>query len=287
MSSFPQIPYDVIETIVERLRNDKATLKNCSLVSHSFLLLSRRWLFSVILLDTSLASQRLYHLLKVNPTIAPMIRELFIKIDSYPGSTGVMHDRYLPTTLGLVSSLHLLSLHCTYKLTWQDLSTELCSAIVPHFESLAAVKFSSLRLPISAVTNFTKLRSLSLLDIDFDDDGSLVPLPMLAQLEALELGITDEYHLPVQVVTRMASQMQNLKLLSVSISFGGALPPALEVIRSSARSIETIVWSCQMCNAKRKFVFSTPGVLNFNAQLLQLSTPSHSLAFFKIFDPWS
>jgi hypothetical protein len=88
--------------------------------------------------------------------------------------------------------------------------------------------------------------------------GSGGRLPVLARLEALELGINDEHHLPLQVVTRIASQIH----LSVSISFRGALSHALEV-------------------------FFTPGVLNFNAQLLQLSSPSHSLESFKTFDPWS
>jgi hypothetical protein len=257
------IPYDVVEAIVKQLqpevRGDNTTLQSCALVSHSFYLLSRPRLFSIIILQTSMESRRLCHLLTANPAIACMIRELFVEYSDIDlmSSRLSLNDLYLPTALRLMPSLYRLSFHSAAAPGWYSLSSELHSAIAFHSRSLVAVRFSSFHLPISALANFSKLRSLSLHDIylhvDDDEPQSPVSLPMLAQLEALELGVVNPYHMPL--ATSVFSQMQNLKLLSISSGFQCGLPLSLEVVHSSAGSIETILWCSQMSSPKRMSVF--------------------------------
>jgi hypothetical protein len=178
-----------------------------------------------------------------------MILKLFIE-DPYD-SCWFIDDKYLPVALKMVQgSLHLLSFSRGSIIPWHTLSTELRSAIALHFGSLTAVKFSAFQLPIFLVTKFTKLRSLSLLDIIFygrEDEQS-----SLDKLEALEL---DHRHLRLPVATRTFSQMQNLRLLSILItSWHSALSPVLEVICSSARSLDTVVWSYWMSKVHRMSV---------------------------------
>ena len=190
-----------------------------------------------------------------------MIRELFVEysdVDLILMNTRLsLQDPNLPIALRLIPSLYRLSFHSAAAPGLYGLSPELRSAIAFHSKSLADVRFSSLHLPISALANFRKLRRLSLHDIflhaDDSEPQSAVSLPILAQLEALELGVTNPYHMPL--ATSIFLQMQNLKLLSISSGFQCGLPFNPEVIYASAGSIETILWCCQMSNPKRMCPF--------------------------------
>lgn len=69
------IPYDIVLKIIDQLRDDHHALHACSLISHSFVLRCRRYLFSTIHLKTSF---RCSEMVRLFPNIYQLIQHLTI-----------------------------------------------------------------------------------------------------------------------------------------------------------------------------------------------------------------
>ena len=76
MAKSMEIPQDIIDSIIAAVGDDRRLLKQCSLVSSSFLLPSRKHLFSRIILRNDKACQGIHQLLVQNPAIQPCVRAI-------------------------------------------------------------------------------------------------------------------------------------------------------------------------------------------------------------------
>jgi hypothetical protein len=77
------MPQDIIDSIIEAVGDDDDSLrmlKQCALVSSSFLLPSRRRLFSKTTLRSDKACQRLYQLLIDNPVVQSFVRSIIVEL---------------------------------------------------------------------------------------------------------------------------------------------------------------------------------------------------------------
>ena len=74
------IPQDIIDNVIAAVGNDDTyLLKQCALVSSSFLLPSRKQLFSRITLRSDTTCQGIYQLLVQNPVIKSFVRTISIE----------------------------------------------------------------------------------------------------------------------------------------------------------------------------------------------------------------
>ena len=74
-----RIPQEIYDEILANLRDDTASLRNCSLVCHAWLPRTRHHLFHSIVLDPSSRSRRFRALVRSCPDIAPLVRVLELR----------------------------------------------------------------------------------------------------------------------------------------------------------------------------------------------------------------
>jgi hypothetical protein len=106
------------------------------MVSHLFLLASRKHLFFSIHLDYPPKPQKLHNLLTTRPGISAFIRELYVK--DFCEDVWCATNEYLPLPLTAVLHLELLSLAAPESnplTTWYNLSRDLKSAIEERLRS--------------------------------------------------------------------------------------------------------------------------------------------------------
>lgn len=72
------IPQDIIDTIIEAVGDDSPSLKNCAMVSSSFVLPTRKQLFSKLYLRSDDACQMLHQFLVENPVIQCFVKSITI-----------------------------------------------------------------------------------------------------------------------------------------------------------------------------------------------------------------
>ena len=70
------IPQDIIDSIIAVVSDDTPLLKQCSLVSSSFLIPSRKHLFSRITINSEESSKGIHQLLIRNPFIQPCVKSI-------------------------------------------------------------------------------------------------------------------------------------------------------------------------------------------------------------------
>jgi len=81
------IPQDIVYLVIAAVGDDKHLLKNCALVSSSFLLPSRKQLFSEIYISNNRAAQRLFQVLVKNPVVQSFVRSIKIAIEQHTESS--------------------------------------------------------------------------------------------------------------------------------------------------------------------------------------------------------
>ena len=170
MSSVPQ---EIIDIIVGELHGDSDTLKQCALVSRSFLAPCRMELFSVVHLEsfhyysTGLQFGRLYDALTSTPEISYCIRELCLKDLPMYGKMAVKFVLFL-------EGLPRLRLFCHRPVLgtdWRTLTPEVQSALLSVFKAptLRAIMLSRVRnLPVAIFRSFARLERLALGYVLFD-----------------------------------------------------------------------------------------------------------------------
>ena len=80
MAKSIDIPQDIIDSVMAAVRYDTQSLKQCSLVSSSFLFPSRKYLFSEISITNDKDCQRIHQLLVQNPVIQTFVKDITWKI---------------------------------------------------------------------------------------------------------------------------------------------------------------------------------------------------------------
>ena len=79
MKNFLEIPQDIIDNVIAAVGDDTRSLKQCTLVSSSFLRPSRKQLFSTISIRSDQTCQGIHQLLVKNPVILSIVRTITIK----------------------------------------------------------------------------------------------------------------------------------------------------------------------------------------------------------------
>jgi hypothetical protein len=209
------IPQDIIDTVIGELSfNDIDTLKQCSLVSHSFLASSQKLLFSMVYFRAGYAVRapfrQLHYLLNHSPHIISYIRELHVIVIS---DTPHLHSLYGEWLFNdetfwfilqiLTPSLQSFSLVAReHELAWACFPFKLQSSLLdlfisPNLTSVRLINICTDRFPIETLSKLKQLKRLGI--VSCSDRGCwrpLVPLPQLSQdclvgkthLESLELG---------------------------------------------------------------------------------------------------
>ncbi|KIL56631.1 hypothetical protein M378DRAFT_172518 [Amanita muscaria Koide BX008] len=179
MASSVAIPQDIINNIIEAVGDDSLLLKNCALVSSSFLLPSRKRLFSQIYLRNDQACQRLYQFLAEDPVIQSFVRSIAITY-----RTSKSHLQLNRTSLIAILRLTfccLESLSIDIKIgmhpsNWNDFSSELKDALstIIHSPTLKTLYLTEVSVPIMLFhgIHLTKLVLHSLLFNDLDGEQS-------------------------------------------------------------------------------------------------------------------
>ena len=179
---------DIIDNIIEAV-DDSHLLQKCALVSSSFLLPSRKRLFSQIFLRNEQACQRLHQVLVKNPVIQPFVRSITI-------TQGLrLSDSYsrLDRTTSLIAILRLPFGHLEnfsiemwlHSGNWNDFSSELKDALSAIIQSstLKSLHLNQVNVPIMLFQgiHFTKLVLSSLSPNDFDGKASKLLTPATSE----------------------------------------------------------------------------------------------------------
>jgi len=163
------IPQDIIDDVIAAVGDDEH-FKQCALVSSSFLLPSRKQLFSKIYIRRNKASRRLRKVLIQNPAIQSFVRS----IDICPpwGSTTFLNSSPLLAILRLsFCCLESFSINLWDPWNWNCLSCEMKDALssIIHSSTLKTLYFN---VPI---TPFLDLTELTLNSVHFDREQSTSP----------------------------------------------------------------------------------------------------------------
>lgn len=247
----PAIPQDIIDSIIDELRGDDATLKQCMTVSRAFHLPSRRNLFFVIRLDTCITIRQLHHLLASTPHIASDIRELEITVSWRNGNlSAATSQTTLSDIFGMVPTLKRLWLGPGKSgplVGWDDLSLELQSVLVKLFESpslITAICVSD-DFPLSILHAAASVKSLRIFDsFPHNNDQKQITLPHLEVLGIMRLYMTA----PI-VAGLSVPNLRRLLLLEHDDEQDVGL--VQRVIDSSAGSLEYIWWDYSLSLSRR------------------------------------
>jgi hypothetical protein len=189
MANSVAIPQDIIYQVIAAVGDDTELLKRCALVSSSFLIPSRKQLFSEIYLEEAQAAQRLHQCLIQNPVIQSFVRSIVIwPWTSRPAmqslSYKVLNSTSLPAILRLpFCHLESFSIHFRHPYNWNNFSSELKDALsyIIHSSSLKALYLESVvNVPITLfldIAHLTKLELISISPGNFDgmQSSSLTP----------------------------------------------------------------------------------------------------------------
>jgi hypothetical protein len=175
------IPLDIIENILSEIGDDTPLLQQCSLVSSSFHLFSRKHLFSEVFIKSAQTCRRLHLVLVQNPEIPPLIRKIRI-LD--PGNNRSSH--VLSPEMGWINGDSLFNilqfpfrfLRCLefsiakadytrnlYPLDWTCLRNELKAALssIVQLSTLETLSLDGINhLPTTFFLNIARLMTLEL-----------------------------------------------------------------------------------------------------------------------------
>ncbi|KIL56625.1 hypothetical protein M378DRAFT_89061 [Amanita muscaria Koide BX008] len=182
MANSVAIPQDIIDNIIEAVGDDSRLLKNCALVSSSFLLPSRKRLFSQISLRDDQACQRLHQFLVENPVIQSFVRSIAIRYQTFQlNCTSLV--AILQLTFCYLESFSIIDINIGKQWywdqdpsNWNDFSSELKDALstIIHSSTLKTLYLTEVSVPIMLFhgIHLTKLVLHSLLLNDLDGEQS-------------------------------------------------------------------------------------------------------------------
>jgi hypothetical protein len=182
-----EIPQDIIDSVIAEVGDDARLLKQCSLVSSSFLFPSRKQLFSRITLSNDQTCQGIHQLLVQNPVIQSFVRTVTLTESL---GTEWMNDTSLPAILRLPFcclerfSISVFSDHLDRnywgrnRWNWDNFSSELKDALsnIIHTSNLKILSLEGItNVPITFFLHIVHLKTLELHSIspyDFCNENS-------------------------------------------------------------------------------------------------------------------
>ena len=178
------IPQDIIYNIIEAVGDDKRSLKACALVSSSFLLPSRKHLFSNLSLDLDQACERLHQFLVENPVVQSFVRRITIELYRLLNRTSLIAILRLPFCCLESFSIIGNVIFSQATLNWNDFSSELKDTLstVIHSSTLKTLYLSKISVPIMLFLGMFNLTKLELTDVrvssnEFDGKQSILLTP--------------------------------------------------------------------------------------------------------------
>jgi hypothetical protein len=188
------LPQELVDMILDNIRDDIPSLESCSLVARAFVASTRKHIFKKTeVLSSSDACQRFYKLLSSSPHIALLVKDLCI-VSVFP-ETPVNADSYGGYMAGRTLSLILPLLDLTrisivengsthhsgmaYNRSWDKMEQTLKSALASVFSSprleavhLRGLVLESPRQLLSLFSKATALKELSLSRLYFTQHWS-------------------------------------------------------------------------------------------------------------------
>ena len=180
-----EIPQDIIDNVIAAIGYDKRSLKQCTLVSSSFLLPSRKQLFSKITLRSDQTCQGIHQFLLQNPIIQPFVRSITLK-DSW----GYKIPNWMngPSLLAILR-LPFCCLECFSIIVrrndwnedpwdWNSFSSELKDALtnIIHSSTLETLNLAGItKVPITIFLHIAHLTTLELHSLSPNDFGGENP----------------------------------------------------------------------------------------------------------------
>jgi hypothetical protein len=173
----------IIDSIIDAVGNDTYLLKECALVSSSFLLPSRKYLFSKLSFigrpDQVRHWQRLYQFLVENPIVQSFVRSITIEPDSYTLYEPLNHPSLiaiLRLPFCCLESFSIDNMRTQVSLIWNNLSSELKDTLstVIHSSTLTTLHLSKIHMPnlLFLGINLSKLELTAFLLSDLGGEQS-------------------------------------------------------------------------------------------------------------------
>jgi len=165
------IPQDIIDHVVAAVGDDKHTLKQCALVSSSFLLPSRKQLFSKIYISNDRACRRLHRFLIQNPTVQSFVRSITL----YPPWKSLNNPPLLALLRLSFCCLERFLINLGDPWNWNNLSCEMKDALssIIHSSALKVLYLKDvINVPTTLFLDIVHLAELALNSVDFDFNQS-------------------------------------------------------------------------------------------------------------------
>ncbi|KAF8652627.1 hypothetical protein AX16_004288 [Volvariella volvacea WC 439] len=186
-----ELPPELVEVIVNHLRNDRSVLKTCTLVSRAFCLPAQKHLFRDILLsfgDNIAGSTRLTKLLLASQTPLSLVRYLSITEESFKS---VVDSQLLLEAMKLLVNLTRIQVQCQSDVVALhgskfngDIFSQCCRPKITRLTLIWVPEF-----PLDGLYLCTSLTHLSLINTAIWALPSPVPAPVTRiQLKSLFLG---------------------------------------------------------------------------------------------------
>jgi hypothetical protein len=181
-----EIPQDIIDSVIAAVGYDKRLLKKCSLVSSSFLLPSRKQLFSRVSLTSDQKCQGIHQFLFQNPVIQSFVRTITLT-----GSDSE-NSQWMNGTVTSLLAILRLPFCCLERFSiivrwdhrirnpwnWNNFSSELKDSLSNIIQSSTLKTFSLTGITQVPITfflhtaHFTTLELHCLSPYNFDDENS-------------------------------------------------------------------------------------------------------------------
>ena len=185
MAQSMDIPQDIIDSVIAAVGDDKRLLKKCALVSSSFLLPSRKQLFSKITIGSAKLCERIHHILVQNPAFQSYVRTITL-IDTLIASRGSDNSAWMNgTSLLAILRLPFCSLECFSIVVcredwvwntwnWMSFSSEVQDALsnIIHSPTLKTLSLSGIsKVPTTFFLRIVHLKTLELHSLSPNDFG--------------------------------------------------------------------------------------------------------------------
>ena len=184
-----EIPQDIIYSVIAAVGDDTRLLEKCALVSYSFLLPSRKKLFSRITLKNERTCQGIYQFLVQNPVVQSFVRSIYLTDMEFDNS------EWMNDTSGSLLAILRLPFRClecfSFDLreryprawnhdprSWDAFSSELKDVLsnILHLSTLKTLSLKGVtKVPITfflQIVHLTTLELCSLSPNDFGDENS-------------------------------------------------------------------------------------------------------------------
>ena len=176
------IPQDIIDNVIAAIGDDQSLLKNCALVSSSFLHPSRKQLFSRISLRSHQTCQGIYQFLIQNPAIQSFVKSISINRGDtscdfvWMNSTSLLAILRLPFCQSRLESFSIIVEWNDWDpWDWHSFSSEMKDAIlnIIHSSTLKTLSLTAItKMPITIFLDIVHLTTLELRSLSPDDfDG--------------------------------------------------------------------------------------------------------------------